>query len=156
MTPSWGDSGFSPKPGTADDRKPTWPRVAVLLGVLVLAFLVAKGCQERQVRVTQEQAVATAESRVDFDPTYTQVRLLRQGINRKAFWFVSLSVPIGFNGDRPDLFRDLTVVEIDARSGEVTKIQEQSKEDTKAAEAEAARRDEDEAVQQRLEEVGAQ
>ena len=124
------------------------------LGVLALAFFVAKGCQDRQVRVTEEQAVATAEEQVDFDPTYVQVRLLRQGINRQAFWFVSLSIPIGFDGDRPDLFEELTVVEIDARTGEVAKIQEQSEEDTKAAKTEAARRDEDEAVLQKIEEQG--
>ncbi len=128
----------------------------MLLGVLALAFFVAKGCQDQQVRVTEEQAVATAEKQVDFDPTYVQVRLLRQGINRQAFWFVSLSIPIGFDGDRPDLFEELSVVEIDARTGEVAKIQEQSEEDTKAAEAEAARRDQNEAVQQKLQESGGQ
>lgn len=154
MTPSWGDSGFALKSGSAEDRKPTWPRVAVLVGVLALAFFVAKGCQERQVQVTEEQAVATAEKAVDFDPSYVQVRLLRQGINRQAVWFVSLSIPIGFDGDRADLFKELTVVQIDARTGEVTKIEEQSAEDAKAAQVEAARRDEGELVREKLQEVG--
>ena len=68
----------------------------MLGGILVLAFFVAKGRQDEQVAVTQEDAVATANEAVDFEPTFTQVRLLRQGINRKAYWFVSLSIPIGF------------------------------------------------------------
>lgn len=154
MTPSWGDSGFSLEPKSREDRKPTWPRVAVLLGILVVAFFVAKGCQDRQVAVTQEEAVTIAKEQVGFEPTYTQVRLLRQGINRQAFWFVSLSIPIGFSGDRPDLFAALTVVEIDAKTGEVASIKEQSPEDTKKAEAEAARRDDAAVVQQKLEEFG--
>ena len=126
----------------------------MLAGILVLAFFVAKGCQDRQVQVTQDEAVATANEQVDFEPTYTQVRLLRQGINRKAFWFVSLSIPIGFNGDRPDLFAALAVVQIDATSGDVDSIKLQSAKETKAAKAEAARRDEDEAVQDKIEEQG--
>ncbi len=152
MTPSWGDSGFG-KPGETD-RSPTWPRVLVLLGVLGLAFVVAKGCQDEQVQVTQEEAVEIANDEVDFEPTYTQVRLLRQGINRQAFWFVSLSVPVGFSGDRPDLFEALTVVEIDAKSGDVSSVKNQSAEDTAAAKAEAKKRDQEAEVQQKLDEFG--
>jgi hypothetical protein len=155
VTPSWGDSGFS-KPGSADDRKPTWPRVAVLVGVFALALFVAKGCQDRQVEVTQEEAVASAKEQVDFTPSFTQVRLLRQGINRKAYWFVSLSIPIGFDGDRADLFAALAVVEIDARTGEVRSVKTQSPLETRRAKKEAAQRDQEEAVQRKLEELSAQ
>ena len=151
MTPSWGDSGFG-KPGQTD-RSPTWPRVLVLVGVLALAFVVAKGCQDEQVQLTQEEAVAKAEAEVDFTPTYTQVRLLRQGINRQAFWFVSLSVPIGFSGDRPDLFKELAVVQIDSATGEIASVKEQDPDEAARAIAEAKRRDQDAEVQQRLEET---
>lgn len=153
MTPSWGDSGFELKPGSAEQRKPTWPRLAVLAGLLALAFFVTKGCQDEDVQLTQEQAVKLATEQVDFTPTYTQVRLLRQGLNRKAYWFVSLSQPIGFAGDRPDLFRRLAVVQIDSRSGEVSSVKEQSAEETKKMIAEAEARDQDEMVQARLDEV---
>ncbi|MSO40935.1 MAG: hypothetical protein EXQ70_03420 [Solirubrobacterales bacterium] len=156
MTPSWGDSGFSLEPKSREERRPTWPRVVGLAAILVVAFVVAKGCQDLEVQVTQEEAVASANEQVDFTPTYTQVRLLRQGINRKAFWFVSLSRPIGFQGDRPDLFAALAVVEIDAKTGEVTSNKEQSAKETAKAVAEAARRDVDAAVRQRLREVGDQ
>lgn len=152
MTPSWGDSGFG-KPGETD-RSPTWPRVLVLLGVLALAFAVSRGCQDAQVQLTQEEAVEIANDAVDFEPTYTQVRLLRQGINRQAFWFVSLSIPIGFSGDRPDLFEALSVVQIDAKTGEVASAKNQSAEDTAAAKAEAKKRDQEAEVDQKLEEFG--
>ena len=155
MTPSWGDSGFSLEPKTAEDRKPTLLRVAGLAAILVLALFVAKGCQDRDVQVTEADAVAAANEAVDFEPNYTQVRLLRQGINRKAYWFVSLSIPIGFDGDRPDLFAALAVVQIDSASGEIVSIKEQSAEDTKKAKQEAARRDVDEAaIEQKIEEQG--
>jgi hypothetical protein len=152
VTPSWGDSGFG-KPGETD-RSPTWPRVLVLVGLLALAFVVAKGCQDEQVQVTQEEAIEIAKAEVDFEPTYTQVRLLRQGIDRQAFWFVSLSVPIGFSGDRPDLFAALSVVEIDSKTGEVTSVKNQSPEDTAKAKAEAKERNQDAEVEQKLEEFG--
>lgn len=153
MSPSWGDSGFQLKPKSAEERKPTWPRIAVLAGLLVVAFIVARGCQERDVQLTQEEAVELAGDQVDFEPTFTQVRLLRQGLNRKAYWFVSLSQPIGFNGDRPDLFRNLAVVQIDSSSGEVDSVRLQSPEETKEMIAEAKARDQDELVQNRLDEL---
>lgn len=153
MTPSWGDSGFKLEPGPRENRKPTWPRLAVLLGVLVVAFFVARGCEERQVQLSQEEAVDLAMEQIDFEPTFTQVRLLRQGLNRKAYWFVSMSQPIGFDGDRPDLFRRLAVVQIDSTSGQVDSVREQDPKETKRMIAEAKRRDQDEMVQERLDEL---
>lgn len=154
MTPSWGDSGFSLEPKSREERKPTWGRVAVLFGVLALAFVVAKGCQDEDTDVTQEEAVEIAREQIDFEPTFTQVRFLRQGINRQGFWFVSLSVPIGFSGDRADLFADLAVVQVDSRTGEVASVKVQSKEETREAVREARLRDEDEEVAEKLRELG--
>jgi hypothetical protein len=154
VTPSWGGSGFKLESKSREERKPTWPRLVGLAVILVLAFVAARGCQDREVKVTQEEAVATAKKQVDFKPSYIQVRLLRQGLNRKAYWFVSLSIPIGFSGDRPDLFAALSVVEIDARSGEVTSIKAQSEEETAKAKAEAKRRDQAAEVREKLEQAG--
>ncbi len=86
--------------------------------MLVLAFFVARSCQQSQVRVTKEQAIATAEREVDFTPRRTQIRLLRQGINSKPFWIVSLSVP----GRVEDTFRRLAVVRVDANTGKVEEV----------------------------------
>lgn len=125
----------------------------MLAGLLVVAFFAARGCQDRGVQLTQEEAVVLAREQIDFEPTYTQIRLLRQGLNRKAYWFVSLSQPIGFDGDRPDLFRNLAVVQIDSTSGKVDSVKLQDPKETRRMIAEAKVRDQDEMVEQRLQEV---
>lgn len=96
----------------------TWPRIIVVALVLVAAFVVAKSCQQSQVRITKDQAIATAKREVDFTPRIATVRLLRQGLSSKPFWFVNLSVP-GRNVDQP---RRLSVVKIDANTGKVEEV----------------------------------
>jgi uncharacterized membrane protein YkoI len=86
--------------------------------VLVAAFVVAQTCQKDQVRVSKEQAIQTARERVSFNPERTQVRLLRQGLNSKPFWIVSLSIP----GEKEDTFRRLATVRIDANTGKVAEV----------------------------------
>jgi uncharacterized membrane protein YkoI len=89
-----------------------------------LAFVVSRSCQQDQVRITKEQAIQTAERQVDFEPTREQVRLLRQGLNSKAYWIVSLSIPRGDRLDTQD-FRELAVVRIDANTGKVAEVKVQ-------------------------------
>jgi hypothetical protein len=104
--------------------RPTWPRVAVLGVLLVLCFVVAKTCQQSQIRFSQGEAIGIAKREVDFKPKLTQIRLLRQGLNRKPFWFVSLSIPVG-RPDEPDRFRRLTLVKVDANTGDVDSVDNQ-------------------------------
>jgi uncharacterized membrane protein YkoI len=92
--------------------------VLVIVGVLLLAFFVARNCQQEQVRISQEQAIEIAEGQVNFDPQETQIRLLRQGLNSRPFWIVSLSIP----GEREDTFRRLATVQIDANTGKVAEV----------------------------------
>jgi uncharacterized membrane protein YkoI len=87
--------------------------------VLAAAFVFAQTCQKDQVRVSKEQAIQIAERQVTFDPQRVQIRLLRQGINSKAYWAVSLSIP----GEVEGTFRRLTVVRIDANTGEVVNVE---------------------------------
>ena len=93
----------------------------VLVGVLALAFVVARGCQQSQVRVSEEQAIATAKEEVDFTPRRANIRLLRQGLGSVPYWFVNLSVP----GQTPGSIRRLSVVKVDANTGEVVEISKQ-------------------------------
>ena len=93
-------------------------RAAVIVGVLVLAFVVAQTCQKSEVRLTKEQAVVKAEQQIDFEPQRTQIRLLRQGIPGKPYWVVSLSRP----GERPGTFSELAVVRINANTGKVVDV----------------------------------
>jgi hypothetical protein len=91
---------------------------------VLLCFVVARSCQQSQIRITKEQAIARAEREVDFEPTRTQVRLLRQGLGSEPFWIVSLSIP----RDRaPDTqrFVELAVVRVDANTGKVRDVRVQ-------------------------------
>jgi hypothetical protein len=90
------------------------------VALLAATFAVSQTCQKSQIRVTKEQAIASAERQVDFEPESTQVRLLRQGINSKPFWIVSLSVP-----RRDGAFKELAVVRLDANSGKVVDLKVQ-------------------------------
>ncbi len=98
-----------------------WLRVAVIVGVLALAFLVAQTCQQSQIRLTKEQAIAKATRAIDFKPEQTQIRLLRQGLQSEPFWIVSLSIP----GEREDTFRRLALVKIDANNGKIDSVRQQ-------------------------------
>ena len=86
--------------------------------MLLFAFFVVRGCQEEEIRISQEQAVEIAREQVDFEPRRTQIRFLRQGLNGKPNWVVSLSIP----GANDNEFRRLAVVRIDANTGEVNGI----------------------------------
>jgi hypothetical protein len=100
---------------------PTWLRVGVIVGVLVVAFVVAQTCQQSQIRMTKDQAIAEAKKEIDFKPDRTQIRLLRQGIQSEPFWIVSLSV----KGEGENNFRELAIVRIDANSGKVESVRQQ-------------------------------
>jgi hypothetical protein len=93
--------------------------VVLLVALFVVTLVVSRSCQQAQVRITKEQAIASAKARVDFAPRRTQVRLVRQGLNARPYWAVSLSVP-GPN----DTFRRLATVRVDANTGEVAAVTE--------------------------------
>jgi hypothetical protein len=87
--------------------------------VLVAAFVFAQTCQKDQVRVSEEQAIQTARQQVSFEPERTQIRFLRQGINSRPFWIVSLSIP----GETQDTFKRIAVVRVDANNGKVEDVE---------------------------------
>jgi hypothetical protein len=93
----------------------------VIVAVLAAAFVIAQTCQQSQVRISKQQAIATATEEVDFAPQRTNVRLLRQGLNSRPFWFVNLSAP----GPEEGSIRRLVVVKIDANTGTIEEIDRQ-------------------------------
>jgi hypothetical protein len=95
-----------------------WLRAGVIVCVLLLTFVASRTCQKSQISITKDQAIATAERQVGFNPTREQVRLVRQGIGAKPFWAVSLSIP----GRQSGSFRKLTVVKVDANTGKVASV----------------------------------
>ena len=101
-------------------EQPVWVRVGVVLAILAVAFLVAQTCQKSSIRFNKEQAIAAAQRQVDFESQRTQVRLLRQGLDSKPYWVVSLSTP----GERKGTFHDLAVVRVDANNGKIVSVRE--------------------------------
>jgi Peptidase propeptide and YPEB domain len=93
--------------------------VLVIGLVLVAAFVFAQTCQKDQVRVSKEQAIATAREQVSFEPQRTQIRMLRQGLGSKPFWIVSLSIP----GENENSFRRIALVRVDANTGKVEDVE---------------------------------
>ena len=117
------DAGGNAADETPSRRAPTWPRVAVVVAVLVAAFFVSRSCGTSDIKTSQQEAVAKATTEAGFDPEDTQVRLLRQGIDRHPFWIVSLST-LSADGKTYD---ELAVVRMDATSGEIVEFREQKK-----------------------------
>jgi len=93
-------------------------RAAVIAAVLVVAFVAAQTCQKSSIRLNKNQAIAKAEAEVDFTPKRTQVRMLRQGLNSKPYWMVSLSRP----GKRKGTFSALAVFRINANTGKLERV----------------------------------
>ena len=102
-------------------RGPTWVRVGVIVAVLVLAFVAAQTCQKSSIRLDKDEAIAKATERVDFKPTRTQIRMLRQGITSQPYWVVSLSR----RGKQPGTFSELAVIRINANTGKVETVRQQ-------------------------------
>jgi peptidase YpeB-like protein len=92
-------------------------RIAILLAVLLIAFVASRSCASVGNRISQDEAVAIAKKQVDYVPEKVQVRLLKRGIQSRPFWAVSLST-VAPNGS----LERVTVVVIDARSGRVDEI----------------------------------
>jgi hypothetical protein len=90
----------------------------MVIALIGLTFLVSRSCQQSQIKVSQEEAVATARAQLGFTPDQHSIRLLRQGLATKPFWVVVFYVRRG---------EDLVTrgqVYVDAKSGRVTKVTE--------------------------------
>jgi hypothetical protein len=99
--------------------QPRWLRVGLVVVLFALTLVVARSCQQAQIRITKDQAIATAEQRIPFEPTRVQVRMLRQGLNSRPIWVVSLSVP---HAGQRDVFDELAVVRVSANTGKVEDV----------------------------------
>lgn len=107
-----------PRGGARTRGGPSWLRWAALVGLILLTLFAARSCQQSQVRITQERAIATARAEVGFTPERTQIRLVRQGINSRPYWAVSLSSGVGPGGSDGRV----AVVRIDANTGTVASV----------------------------------
>ncbi len=89
-----------------------------VVALLAVTFVAAQSCQQAQVRLSKEAAIAKARPEAGFTPQRTQVRLVRQGLTSHPFWAVSFSVaaPSG------DGYAKLTTVRVDANKGTIEAV----------------------------------
>ncbi len=109
------------RPAEDPPRRPLRPSrrgVLAFVALLVVTVFAAQSCQQSQIRVSKERAIATARPEAGFEPQRTQVRLVRQGLNGRPFWAVSFSVPARTG----DGYARLTTVRVDANDGEVESV----------------------------------
>jgi hypothetical protein len=91
-------------------------RVAILLVVLVAAFLVSKSCGSSGGDVSKEEAIEIARGEIDYTPDRVGVRFVKQGLDDEA-WAVSL---VDDNAAGTPL--RVTVVLLDTDTGEVQSV----------------------------------
>ena len=95
-------------------------RPPLVAGILLLALIAftSRACDQSRVSVSQTEAVAPARTQIDYPPDGHNVRFLRRGLTQHPYWAVSLWTR------RPDGdgYERVTVVVVDARSGEVSEI----------------------------------
>ena len=94
-----------------------WAGIAFIAVVLLAALVVSRACQEQDVRIEDDQALAAALEAVDFEPEHTSVKFLRRGVRSFPYYAVSLSR--GRQGE-PDA--RLATVLVNARSGKVEDV----------------------------------
>ena len=78
-------------------RRPA-PGVVVLVIALIGAFLVARGCQRSQVRLTKDQAVAIGQRYIDFKPQGHRIASIPRGVPPKRYWAISYFIRNGTGG----------------------------------------------------------
>jgi hypothetical protein len=98
--------------------RPSKRGVLAIVALLAVTAVAAQSCQQSQIRISKERAIATARPQAGFEPERTQVRLVRQGLNGHPFWAVSFSVPAA-DGDG---YAELTTVRVDANNGKVASV----------------------------------
>lgn len=111
------------------EREPSRPfrdrplgRVVILLVVLVVALFAARTCASRDTDIGQDEAIEIARQEIDFDPERTMVRFTPRGVDSRPFWAVSFSLL-----DADDQPERITVVLVNARTGEVEEIRRQDR-----------------------------
>ena len=92
-------------------------KVALLLAVLLVAFLVSRSCGATETRLDKDEAIELAKREVPYSPDRVQVRYLKRGLKSRGFWAVSLSTV------RDDGSLDkVRVVVLDAQTGDVAEV----------------------------------
>jgi hypothetical protein len=119
---------LQPQPQRATRGQPLGSRrlrLGVVAVLVALTFVASRSCQQDQIRISKQQAIATAERQVQFNPTRVQIRMLRQGLNSRPNWVVSLSIPESGAVTPEQKFKELALVRVDANTGKVVDVKVQ-------------------------------
>jgi hypothetical protein len=92
-----------------------------MAGLLALGFVLVYVVDRHGARVSQDEAVAIARTRIDFAPEDYQIRFLRRGIPSRGYWAVSFFIRKQAGG-----YERVTVVLVDAASGKVTEVRRET------------------------------
>ena len=92
-------------------------KAAILVAVLLAAFLVTKSCGSREAEISQEEAVEIARSKIDYEPERVMTRFVPRGIKSRPSWAVSLATL-----DESGQIERVTVVVVDGKTGQVVEI----------------------------------
>jgi hypothetical protein len=98
-------------------RRPA-PGLVVIVIALIGAFLVSRGCQRSQVRISKDQAVALGQRQLDFKPRGHAIRMILRGVPPKRYWVVSYFIRKPRSSD----YRKLVVLLISANTGKIQRI----------------------------------
>ena len=103
-----------------DLRDSALGKALLLLGILAVAFVAARGCASRETEVSKEEAVEIAREQIDYEPDQVMTRFLSRGIEARASWAVSLAT-VAEDGR----LERVTVVVVDGQSGDVVEVKQQ-------------------------------
>ena len=115
------DAGAEPEP-KRDPRDRPLVRVAMVVGVLLIAVFAAKTCASRDLEVSDDEATEIAREAVDFEPNQVMVRFLPQGADSRPFWAVSLSIKAA-----DGTLENVTVVVVNAQTGDIEEIRREGR-----------------------------
>jgi hypothetical protein len=94
-------------------------KVALLLAVLLLAFVASRSCASRETEISRDEAVEIARGQIDFEPDRVAVRFVPRGVDAQPTWAVSLSTE-----DAQGALDRVTVVVVDGQTGAVVEVRE--------------------------------
>ncbi len=95
-------------------------KAAILVAVLVAAFIVMQSCGSRESEISKEEAVEIARGKIEYEPDRVMTRFVPRGVHSRPNWAVSLST-LGADGS----LERITVVVVDGRTGEVVETRVQ-------------------------------
>lgn len=104
------DAAPEPEPRSFRDRP--LGRLALLLGVFLLAFLALQTCASRGDEIDPDEAQVIAREQVDFVPEKVLVRGIQRGLDAHLYWAVSLSTT-----NAAGIREDCATVLVDSETG---------------------------------------